>query len=171
MLITTGLCRFLSNTFMPVSCPFILIQFKSSNFTPRSPETYDYHCSLLLGPLASTHSTTYGTTGSSVLNDISHFHVVTQLPQDIMHVLLEGVVPYEVRLMLKTFITEDELLTLDMLNERISYFCYSSSEAADKPSAFTIHSFTSLRQSGMNSNMSKHLSSTFVLDLHLNSLF
>ena len=141
------------------------MQFKSCKFTPRSPETYDYHCLLLLGPLASEHSTTYGITGSSILNDISHFHVVTQLPQDIMHVLLEGVVPYEVRLMLNAFITEDKLLTLDMLNERVGSFCYSSSEATDKPSAFTVHSLTSLKQSGMNSNMNIHLSATFVLDV------
>ena len=27
------------------------IQFKAKDFTPRTPETYDYHCSLLNGPL------------------------------------------------------------------------------------------------------------------------
>ena len=139
---------------------FALVQFKSSNFTPRSPETYNYHCSLLTGPLASEHSTTYGVTGSSTLNEIANFHVVTQLPQDIMHVLLEGVVPYEVRLMMKSFITEDKLLTLDTLNERISCFCYSSSEAADKPSPFTVHSLTSLKQSGTSSNINT-LSATY----------
>lgn len=124
------------------------MQFKSCNFVPRTTETYDYHCSLLNGPLAAEDSTTYGVTGKSILNDIAYFHAVTQLPQDIMHVLLEGVIPYEVRLMLKTFITGEKLFTLETLNDRISCFCYSQQEATDKPSSITIYSLSCLKQSG-----------------------
>ena len=61
-------------------------------------------------------SVTYGVLYSSPLNKISNFHVVEQLPQDIMHVLLEGVIPYELTLMLDNFICEKGYLTLVQLN-------------------------------------------------------
>ena len=62
-----------------------------------------------------------------------NFHVVNQLPQDIMHVLLEGVIPYELTLML-TFFIVNKCFTCAQLNDRIQSYEYSSSEANDKPS-------------------------------------
>ena len=41
--------------------------------------------------------TKYGITNKSLLNELCHFYVTKQLPQDIMHILLEGVVQYEAR--------------------------------------------------------------------------
>lgn len=68
-----------------------------------------YHCSLLdVQGLGAEFSTTYGINCRSPLNDISNFHVVNQLPQDIMHILLEGVVPYQMSLMLSRFITDNK---------------------------------------------------------------
>lgn len=61
----------------------------------RTPETYNYHFALLDGPLSYEDSVTYGVNFYSPLNDLDTFHVVNQLPQDIMHILLEGVIPYE----------------------------------------------------------------------------
>ena len=53
------------------------------------------------GPLAEQDSVTYGVNFTSPLNDLKYFHVANfQLPQDIMHVMLEGVIPYEMKLML-----------------------------------------------------------------------
>ena len=43
------------------------IQFKAKDFTPRTPETYDYHCSLLNGPLGRENAKTYGITYMRVL--------------------------------------------------------------------------------------------------------
>lgn len=85
----------------------------------RTPETYDYHCSLLDGPLCAEDSTTYGVNFSSTLNDLDNFHVVNQLPQDIMHILLEGVIPYELTLMLKCFVVDEKYFTCTLLNDRI----------------------------------------------------
>ncbi len=51
-----------------------------------------------------------------------------------MHVLLEGVVPYELTLMLKNFILEEKYFTLDELNQRILSFTYTEYEAKDRPS-------------------------------------
>ena len=48
-----------------------------------------------------------------------------------MHVLLEGVLPLETRLMLATFI-QDGCITLDFLNQRILNFSYGRTEAVTK---------------------------------------
>ena len=71
----------------------------------RNPGSHDYQCSLLLGNFAEVDSITYGVNHSSVLNDIPDFHVAdSQMPQDVMHVLLEGTLQFEIKLMLKVFI-------------------------------------------------------------------
>lgn len=132
--------------------PAFLIQFRHKDFLPRTAENYDYHCSLLDGPLAGEDSVTYGLNYRSSLNDLNYFHVAnTQLPQDIMHVLLEGVVPYELRLMLMAFTSLKKYFTIDLLNERIRCHTYTQEEIRDKPSQIPnlTSSSTSLRQSGM----------------------
>ena len=45
----------------------------------------------------------HGVLYASCLNEIDHFDVVGQLLQDIMHIFLEGVIPYQVTLMLTDF--------------------------------------------------------------------
>ena len=110
------------------------LKFLESKFIQRSPELYDYHCSLLSGPLADFDSVTYGVNYRRPLNDLAYFHVANhQLPQDIMHILLEGAVPYTLRLVLHHFISEESYFNLNLLNERITYFKYSYAESRDKP--------------------------------------
>ena len=79
---------------------------------------------------------------SSPLNQIDNFHVVDQLPQDIMHVLFEGVVPYELRLMLVHFVKE-KYFSPSELNERIGSFHYSTHDAGDRPSDVNLRIFSS----------------------------
>lgn len=99
------------------------------------------------GCLADTDSITYGVNYRSPLNDLAHFHVAnSQLPQDIMHILFEGVVPYELGLLLKEFICRQHYFSEELLNERIDCFNYTSDEKRDKPTKINIAA--SLRQSG-----------------------
>ena len=84
---------------------------------------------------------TYGINYRSALNDIEFFHVINHLPQDIMHVLLEGV-PHEMQLMLYNYIVVTKLFTLETLNNRISSFCYSTSEARDRQTPITYQAIT-----------------------------
>ena len=114
---------------------FFYFKFTSRQFTPRTKETYDYHCSLLEGSLSKEDSVTYGISFRSPLNQLKHFNVVDNLPQDVMHLLFEGVLPYEITLMLRSFVIVDKYFSLDMLNARISSFTYTNYEAKDKPSA------------------------------------
>lgn len=84
--------------------------------------------------MADTDSVTYGVNYHSVLNDLTYFHVAdNQLPQDVMHVLLEGVVPYTIKCMLQSMICSKHYFTLNLLNERISCFEYSRTESRNKP--------------------------------------
>ena len=89
---------------------------------------------MLSGPLAYADSVTYGVNYHSVLNDLMYFHVAdNQLPQDVMHVLLKGVVPYTIKCMLQGMICSKGYFTLSILNERISCFRYSQTESRNKP--------------------------------------
>ena len=100
----------------------------------RTPSNYDYQCSLLNGPLGSTESVTYGINYCSPLNQINGFHVASgHMPQDIMHVLFEGVLHLEIQLMLKHFIQEEHYFSLDALNARIENFAYGRTESKNKP--------------------------------------
>ena len=111
-----------------------LSKFHASQFKLRTPESYDYHCSLLEGELESYNSTTYGLNFNSPLNMLEGFHVAnSQLPHDVMHVLLEGVIPYEMSLLLKHFIAK-KYLTLEGLNDKIQCFPYSYHNVHNKPS-------------------------------------
>ncbi len=94
-------------------------------------------------PLFKEDSTTYGVNGSSPLNDIDNFHVIDHLPQDIMHVLFEGVVPYEITLLLKYFVLQKKFFTIVELNDCIESYSYSTLEARDKPSTVRSQLFSS----------------------------
>ncbi len=70
----------------------------------------------------------------SCLNKLQYFHVTENTCVDIMHDILEGVAPLEVRLLLRHFIYEEQLFTLELLNHRISGFNYGYENEKNKPS-------------------------------------
>lgn len=97
------------------------------------------------------HSTTYGINSRTPLNDLKFYNTCEYgLPPDIMHDLLEGYVPYKIKLMLKHFINELQLFTLNELNSRIKNFHYGYMET--KPTLLFPSTFSSndgsLNQSG-----------------------
>lgn len=55
------------------------------------------------------------------------------LPQDIMHFLLEGVAPWELRLLLRAFV-KDKMSSLQTLNKRIQDFGYGYLDRKATPS-------------------------------------
>ena len=89
---------------------------------------------MLLGNFAEADSITYGVNHSSVLNDIPDFHVADgQMSQDVMHVLLEGALQFEIKLMLKVFIFDKCYFDLDDLNGRLDSFVYGRNDTRTKP--------------------------------------
>ena len=128
-------------------------QFREDDFVPRTPASHDYHCSLLSGPLREADSVTYGVNYESALNSLEHFHLAdNRLPQDVMHILLEGVIPYTIKCTLRRFICENNYFTIDFLNERITCFPFSRSESRSKPTRLSsdsiLHGDGGLRQTG-----------------------
>ena len=76
--------------------------------------------------------TTYGITERSLLTKLPEFDITKQLPQDIMHILLKGVVQFEVRYILQHFI-ENRYLTLKQLNSTFSQMSLGYLEERNQP--------------------------------------
>lgn len=68
-----------------------------------------------------------------MLNNSQFYHVVGGMPPDAMHDILEGVLHYAVKEMLKEFIFVKKLITLEELNRRISTFDYGYHDDSNKP--------------------------------------
>ena len=127
--------------------------FLVSSSLSRSPELHEYHCSLINQEcLSDFNSITYGVNYRSRLNDIPLFHVADwQLPQDVMNILLEGVLPLELKLLLNSLISNN-VFTLSHLNARVMSFQYGHANATTKPSTIDATHLSEngkLRQSGM----------------------
>ena len=106
--------------------------FLSHIFPQRTPLNHKRHCDLLTGPLGAHHSSTYGINRRSMLEDISNFSVVKNLPHDIMHDLLEGIVHDELTHLLNHCLS-CKYFKLENVNERILSFDYGYSESSNKP--------------------------------------
>lgn len=61
----------------------------------------------------------------SALCEVPYFDVTTQLPQDLMHVLLEGIIPVQIGFLLIHAIDTLQVLTLADVNARISAYPYA----------------------------------------------
>lgn len=85
--------------------------------------------------------TTYGINRRSVLVDFPAFDLINQTPQDIMHVIFEGVAPMEIKLVLKKMILSGEL-ELDAFNSALQNFPYSSVDVRDKPCPISVTTLT-----------------------------
>ncbi|KAK0136550.1 hypothetical protein N1851_027341 [Merluccius polli] len=74
----------------------------------------------------------------SFLNNLNFYHVTDNVAPDVMHDILEGIGPYEVKLILNSLI-ENNHLTLDKLNYRITSFDYGFADKRNKPSVISKH--------------------------------
>ena len=104
--------------------------FRPSEFPMR---TIDHYAKAVLQAEEGTdlfHE--WGIKHKSPLMDIPNFHVLTGLPPDAMHDVLEGMVPYEVEIVLNKLIS-DKHFTLKFLNQRIHHFSYGSTDIVNKP--------------------------------------
>ena len=82
----------------------------------RGRGAHDIQCSRLDGPLRDHISTTYGITRNSILNTSYYYQVADGLPPDCMHDLLEGVLPYQLKLMFAHYISYRQYFSLSDLN-------------------------------------------------------
>lgn len=76
----------------------------------------------------------YGVKSSCALSDyLAYFHPITGFPPDLLHDLLEGVVPVEIALCLKALISK-KYFSLDDLNKAIVSFPFEHSDKTDHAS-------------------------------------
>lgn len=109
--------------------------FLASQFFVRDE---DVHSEIVRGLEASSSvsehiSVNYGVSRGTVFADINFFQVTKCFPQDIMHVLFEGVLMKEFQLLIKYCLSE-KFFTLDQLNQFISTFDYGYHDLSSKPS-------------------------------------
>ena len=69
----------------------------------------------------------------SILNEVPLFDLCVCIPHDIMHVLLEGVLPRHCKMLLRYYIVDQRLFTVKYLNQQIKAFKYGYSEKAGAP--------------------------------------
>ena len=74
----------------------------------------------------------YGINRRSILSNIKDFDVTKQLPQDIMHVFLEGILSYEIKFLLKHYF-DGGVITFDQLDAKLKNFPHGYSNIKDKP--------------------------------------
>lgn len=79
-----------------------------------------------------TQIKTYGVKGDSVFNSLKFFSVTQCLPPDIMHDVLEGLCPINIRIVLQSLI-QNTGLTIKVVNERLDSFVYSKHDVLTKP--------------------------------------
>jgi len=124
-------------------------KFADCEFSIRTKEEHISVCKAMEVAELKTHfSWVYGVNHDSILNELQYFHVIGGLTPDIMHDLLEGVIPI-VMCDFILYCIKSKFFSLDELNYVIQNFNYSSSEVVDKPSIISMAHLKnrSLRQS------------------------
>ena len=113
--------------------------FEEEKFLPRTLGQHLGQCQVLdqSESLRDHHSTDYGINRRSVLCDFPLFNVTQQLPQDIMHIIFEGAVPYVIGHLLKCYILIKKTFTLKQFNRHLHEFHCGYSQMADRLQAFS----------------------------------
>lgn len=92
------------------------------------------YCTLIDGLDQSDHfSTKYGINRLSILDELPYFDLTLCLPHDIMHVILEGVLPRNIRLLLYHCIVGEKYFTINHLNAVLLRFKYGEHEKFNSP--------------------------------------
>ena len=106
----------------------IYLQFLEKYFNLRTKAGHNHHCRQI--ELNPELSIAYGVKRKSILCDSQYF-MLLMAP---MHDVLEGVLQYECKEMLKLLINQEKTFTLELLNNRIQLFDYGYMYDKDKPS-------------------------------------
>ena len=115
---------------------YFCVQLRSDQLRLRHIEQHLRQCSLV-NTGDPSFSVEYGVNNLSVLNEAPRFDLCTCFPHDIMHVIMEGVLPRHVKALIRYCICEKHFLTLNQLNRNIANFDYGYSEKVNQPAHLT----------------------------------
>lgn len=133
-----GLAGFVQSFRSEYVCRFCLAtldQFQShevaeGEFSLRTKVTHDLHVQNVSSRNGESNC---GVKGDCVLKQkLQYFHPITGFPPDILHDLLEGIVPVELALCIQKMIRLKHF-TLDYLNSKIESFPYQHTDKVDRP--------------------------------------
>jgi len=106
-------------------------EVRSGAFELRTKQEHDRHVAEVLHDVSLVKQ--YGVKGSCVLSErLEHFHTVGGFPPDLMHDLMEGVIPTEMSLCINDLVSR-KLISLESLNQTIKQFPYKFSDKVDQP--------------------------------------
>ena len=119
--------------------------FTEESCTLRTTESHFQRCQLLTGPLKEHFSIIHRL---SILEEVPGFSVVNGILHDIMHDMYEGVVPYEVKLLLHHCVQSKYFTLKVAVNERLqSYDLKDNKPTLIDERVFNNDSDSKLRQS------------------------
>ena len=108
------------------------LYFNSEAYHLRNTAAHEKHLKRVSEDVAGHFSKIYGINERTSLMDVKYFSIFEYgLPHDMMHDLLEGLVPHEIKLLL-LYYTSNHYFTLREFNERLINFNFGYSEK-DKP--------------------------------------
>lgn len=118
---------------------------RSGSFVQRSKDVHESHVKLA----QQTNAPSFGVKKECVFTKhLEHFCVSTGYPPDILHDLLEGIVPVELALCL-TVLVSKKYFTIENLNKCIAKFPYTGTDKTNKPHVIA-HNFSSRKNIGGN---------------------
>ena len=112
--------------------------FNEEHYHVRSKAVHAYHLEALQSSVA--NGPIYGVMHRCPLLDVSYFDVTTAFVPDIMHDILEGVIPQLLSMLIRRAVRERKV-TLDVLNSRLEETCKN---ASDRPNLFSAKLLTPL---------------------------
>lgn len=113
---------------------FQVIEVRERRFPQRTKASHDLQVQTVHG--SDTLSSHFGVKDGCVLREsLNYFHTITGFPPDILHDLLEGLVPVEISLCVKEMIRLKNF-TLKHLNHKITSFSYQHADKVNRPQAF-----------------------------------
>lgn len=107
--------------------------YSDRNVIYRTSELYEEH-----SQLTSADHNTYGIKHRSILNDLNYFKLCDSMSVDIMHDILEGAVPYELKLFFNYLIRDVKVISLNSLNERLHLYDFGTLNMCNKPSPLNL---------------------------------
>ena len=110
----------------------IQVHFLEAEFERRTIEDHDAAAEVASQRRQGDPET--GVRNNCPLNTLRCFHCTTNYNLDVMHDMLEGVCPYEVKLVLNQLIFIDHLISFKELNQRLKAFQYGFGDNKNKPS-------------------------------------
>ncbi|XP_037401910.1 uncharacterized protein LOC119265406 isoform X2 [Pygocentrus nattereri] len=118
-------------------------------FPPRTKSNYALHVNAALSDTAEAHHC--GVKRQCPISDkLSYFHATSGYPPDVLHDLLEGIVPFELALSLNVFIKK-KYISLQELNHSISQFPYKWNDKTNCPQPIPL-TFASRKSIGGNAH-------------------